>query len=98
MSDQKTSVEPVAVTAPAGVDSISMKGMTIYCNGADNPIAYTMNGVIVNLDGYTLYAPGADPVAVVMPERKEIIDHSSHDGGKRKGYNTCLEEVKRLNK
>ncbi|BBP51196.1 hypothetical protein PHLH3_08220 [Pseudomonas sp. St386] len=44
---------------PAGVDRVSMMGVTIHGNGSQNPVTQTMNGVIVNLDGYTLYAPGA---------------------------------------
>lgn len=88
---------PVAAASPAGVDSISMKGTTIYCNGADNPVAYTMNGVIVNLDGYTLYAPGADPVAVVLPERREPTQDNPYLSDADHEWNAYRDELKRLN-
>lgn len=78
---------------PAGSDRISMAGAMIHGNGGPNPITYTGNGAIVNLDGYDLYAPGAAPVAVVMPECKpqRITDDYA------RGWNACLDEVTRLN-
>lgn len=65
---------------PAGSDRISMEGAMIFCGGAPNPITYTGNGAIVNLDGYVLYAPGAEPVAVVMPDLWQPIETAPKDG------------------
>lgn len=65
---------------PAGSDRVSMEGAMIFCGGAPNPITYTGNGAIVNLDGYVLYAPGAEPVAVVMPDLWQPIETAPKDG------------------
>lgn len=61
------------------------------------PITHTQNGVIVNLDGYTCYAPGAEP-KVVLPERKPKGIHKTDEAmGYYFGWNAYDDEYKRLN-
>ena len=69
---------------PAGKDYVSMRYAHIVGNGkCPVPITHTQNGVIVNLDGYTCYAPGAEPSS--KKERLSVGDV----------YNSCLEVLGR---
>lgn len=83
---------------PAGNDRITMRYVHLVGAGdSPVPITHTQNGVIVNLDGYTCYAPGAEP-KVVLPERKPKGIHKTDEAmGYYFGWNAYDDEYKRLN-
>lgn len=68
---------------PAGHDHVSMNYVTIIGTNkdGDNPVSYTKNWMRVNLDGFTLYAPGAD-----QGSKKFLVELPPESGCPSYGY------------
>lgn len=90
------------LSLPAGVDHVSMNYVTIIGTNkdGDNPVTYTKNGMRLNLDGFTLYAPGADPGSkeflVELPPESGCPSYGYDDqwsGGRDEMRDECIKAI-----